>query len=102
MQEEGEKRKPVRKVITGCTQHQADISALNPTIATGNQAEAKGMVQKESTISLLERMQGTGGGAVHHVSQCPVTPQTLLGSHAKMQAIVQPRLSQEIPPFPHS
>lgn len=117
MQEEGEERKPVRKAVTGCTRCQADISArqptLNPTVGTGNQAEIRGMVQKESTTSILKRMQGTDGAAVHHVPQRPVTatnpahsrPGSASQAAHKLHrdaGIVQLWHSQEIPPSSHS
>lgn len=51
-QEEGEERKPVRKAVMGCTRCQEDISArlptLTTTVGTGNEAEARGAVQKAS------------------------------------------------------
>ena len=120
MQEEGEERKPVRKAVTGCTRCQADIVArqatLNTTVGTGNQAEARGTVQKASTKrsthtqedARRRRQSGEQHTTLRNVLPPPQTlptadlalPLRLLVSHMEMQASCSPGLARRsLPPL---
>lgn len=120
MQKEGEERKPVRKAVTGCTQCQADISARQPTldttVGTGNEAEARETVQKESTKHSIHTQEGARHrrqSGEQHTTPCNVLPpqqtlptanlalsRRLLVSHTEMQASCSHGLARRsLPPL---